>query len=256
MRRQSVAIGMVVLILAITAGVLIHALKTRRPKPADQEPGPVAGQRPSPASPDRFPPASGPQARPAPRDPLGESLFPPELIMQSQAQIGLSEDQRQAIMSEMQKVQPKLEGLHRRLQEERAALGPLLSQGRVDLESALAQADKVQALEQEIKRTQLTLLIALKNHLTPEQHARLQEIKPPQGPGPGQPSGPNPPPVIIEKMQQLQAGMQRWHKDGRDGSAVVQIMQRFEPLIRGGQFEEAEAVLDEALALLEKKRER
>jgi hypothetical protein len=67
---------------------------------------------------------------------------------------------------------------------------------------------------------------------------------------------PQPPQVILDKMQQLQAGMQRWQKSGRDASPVVRVMQRFEPLLRGGQFKEAESVLDEALALVQDAKER
>jgi Spy/CpxP family protein refolding chaperone len=235
MNRRALSIGVAILVLAIAGGVLIHALRSGRPAQAEPETAPAVAHQP-------------------PRDSLGDNLFPPELIMQFQSQIGLSDDQRQAIMSEMQKVQPKLEELHQRLQKERAALTPLLAQGRVDPEPALAQADKVQGVEQEIRRAHLALLIAMKNRLTPEQQARLQEIKPP--PPPDRASGPQPPQSILDKMQQLQAGVQRWQQAGQDASAVVQTMQRFEPLLRSGQFKQAEAVLDEALALLEQKKER
>ena len=58
---------------------------------------------------------------------------------------------------------------------------------------------------------------------------------------------------IQQKMQQVQQGIQRWQHAGRDPSPVGRIMQEFEPLMQAGKFQEAEAVLDRALALLDEK---
>jgi hypothetical protein len=55
---------------------------------------------------------------------------------------------------------------------------------------------------------------------------------------------------LQRKMQQIQAGVQRWQREGRDPSRVGEIMQGFEPLMREGRPHEAEAVLDRALELL------
>lgn len=46
----------------------------------------------------------------------------------------------------------------------------------------MGQLDKLLAAVREIKRTQLTLLVRIKNRLTPEQQARLRERrgKPPR----------------------------------------------------------------------------
>jgi len=41
----------------------------------------------------------------------------------------------------------------------------------------LQQADKVMALEHDIKKIQLTLLIRIKNTLTPEQIAKLRQLR-------------------------------------------------------------------------------
>jgi Spy/CpxP family protein refolding chaperone len=52
-----------------------------------------------------------------------------------------------------------------------------LRQDQVDEQQTLAQLDKILNIEREIKRAQFTLLIQIKNRLTPEQRARLMEIK-------------------------------------------------------------------------------
>jgi Spy/CpxP family protein refolding chaperone len=53
----------------------------------------------------------------------------------------------------------------------------LVKQPRVDEQQVLAQLEKVLALEREIKRAQVTLLVRIKNNLTPEQQAKLVEIR-------------------------------------------------------------------------------
>ena len=195
-----------------------------------------------------------PRAPQPPSDPLGESLFPPELAMRFQAEIGLTEKQRQAIMPDLQQAQPKFEKLHQQLEREKAALASLLKKERVELETALAQTDKLLDVERELRRLQLALQIGLKNRLTPEQQARLQILKQ-QGP-PENAMAAGPTPAIQAKMERLQAGIQQWQRDGRDPSPIGRAMQKFEPLMQAGQFEEAETVLDSALQLLEGKRPR
>lgn len=185
-----------------------------------------------------------------PKDPMGENLFPPELVMQFQEQIGLSPEQRQDITSALQENGPKFEKLHQRMQQEIGALDLVLKKDRVSSEPALAQFDKLQDLEREARRAQLGLMIRLKNILSPEQQARLQEIKKQQKPGGA--FGPNLPPPLQDKLQKLQAGVQQWKKNGWDPSPIDRAMQKIKGLIKAQQFQEAEEVLDDALALLAK----
>ena len=53
----------------------------------------------------------------------------------------------------------------------------LLQEGSVDETKVLAQADRILALEREIKRTQISLLVRIRNVLTPAQQAKLIEIQ-------------------------------------------------------------------------------
>lgn len=117
------------------------------------------------------------QQPPAPVDPLGDNLFPPELVMQHQQAIGLSEDQRTFIKGEIQNAQTKFTELQWQLQNDMETMVALVKQGRVDEQRTLAQLDKVVALEREIKRTHLALFIRVKNSLTAEQQAKLQAIR-------------------------------------------------------------------------------
>ena len=53
----------------------------------------------------------------------------------------------------------------------------LLQQSLADEAKILEQADRVMALERDIKRTHLTLLVRLRNLLSPEQQAKLQRLR-------------------------------------------------------------------------------
>jgi Spy/CpxP family protein refolding chaperone len=47
----------------------------------------------------------------------------------------------------------------------------------VDEQHVLAQLEKVLAAEREIKKEQVTLLVRIKNKLTPEQQGKLTELR-------------------------------------------------------------------------------
>ena len=110
---------------------------------------------------------------------LSENLFPPELIMQHQQALGLSEEQKNFFKTEVRKTQVLLTEAQWKLEDAVEKIAALLKsdQAKIDEPTVLAQLDKVFALEQDIKRTQMVLLIRLKNKLTPEQQARLRELK-------------------------------------------------------------------------------
>ncbi len=116
-------------------------------------------------------------AEPAAEDPIGKYLFPPELVMKYSQDLGLDERQRTAVKENVQKAQAKFLDLQWGLQEESQKMVRLLQARPVDEAAVLAEADKVLALEREIKRTQLSLLIRLKNLLNEPQQAKLMELR-------------------------------------------------------------------------------
>lgn len=110
-------------------------------------------------------------------DPLREHLFPPELIMQNQKALGLTDQQRDFIKSEMQKAQSRFTDAQWQLQTEMETMQSSLKEEKADEQQVLSQLEKILALEREIKRTQIGLVVRIKNRLTPEQQAKLREIK-------------------------------------------------------------------------------
>lgn len=110
-------------------------------------------------------------------DPIGESIFPPELIMQHQRAIGLDEAQKNFVRSEISKAQARFTELQWQLQDNMETLAALLKQNPADEQQVLGQLEKVLGVEREIKRAQLGLMVRIKNRLTPEQQARLRELR-------------------------------------------------------------------------------
>ena len=136
----------------------------------------------------------GPQGPPLQADPLAENFFPPELLMQNQKKIGLTEEQSKYIREEIGKTQAKFTDLQWQLQGEHETLASLVKQDRPDEKQVLATLDKLLGLENEIKRTHMMLGLRIKNKLTPEQQAQLRELRQPQRPrGPMPPGGQMPP---------------------------------------------------------------
>jgi Spy/CpxP family protein refolding chaperone len=114
-------------------------------------------------------------------DPLARHLFPPERVMGHAQEIGLDDTQRTAIRKEVQKAQSKFLDLQFDIQTEMETMVRLVQQNRVDEPKVLAQLDRVLSLEKEIKKTQISLLVRIKNILTPAQQAKLAEM--PREPG-------------------------------------------------------------------------
>ena len=118
------------------------------------------------------------QQPPSPdNDPIGRYLIPPELVMGQSEQIGLSQKQRTAIKAELQKMQAKFIDAQWDVQEQTSKMTQLLQQTPVDEAKVLEQADKIMALEREIKRAHLGLLVRIRNELTAEQIAKLEAIR-------------------------------------------------------------------------------
>jgi Spy/CpxP family protein refolding chaperone len=110
-------------------------------------------------------------------DPIGDAFFPPELVMQHQQTIGLTEPQKIFFKTEFRKAQTRFTELQWQLSDESEKLVAIVKQEPLDEQAALAQLDKVLNAEREIKRVQLSLVIQIRNALTPEQRARLTELK-------------------------------------------------------------------------------
>lgn len=134
----------------------------------------LAGTAPAAAQPTMEAPMMG-RGRP----PFLDKLFLPRLIMRNQAQIGLTAEQRTAITNAMGDTQRKMVELQWQSEAESQRLADMLDKHPIAKETALAQAKKIMDVEAQLKQTHLAMLISIRNELTPEQQAKLQQLRPP-----------------------------------------------------------------------------
>ena len=185
------------------------------------------------AQPQQPPPQpDGPQQPPPPRppdDPFADAMFPPDMIMQHQRELGLTDQQKQFMRGEINRTTTRFNELQWELQDAMEALHETMKSNSVNEQQALAQLDKVLDSEREIKRLHMELAIRLKNQLTPEQQLKLQAMHrtpnpdggPERGPGfgrgrgrglggpgpdvaPGAPGGPGSPPPAARRPNEFE----------------------------------------------------
>ena len=128
------------------------------------------------APPGQRPQMPGPGGPGGPDD-FGRNFFPPELVMQHQGEIGLQDSQRAALASAIQQAQGKFTDVQWKLSAEGEKMSKLLQPAQVDETQVLEEVDRILALEREMKRTQISLMVRIKNTLTPAQQAKLMEIR-------------------------------------------------------------------------------
>jgi len=186
MSKIVIRIGLLLSVVLLSA---VLASAQQPPQPAE---GPMPQEQPRPA-----------MAPHPPMDPLGGLMFPPEMIMQHQRELGLTDEQKTFMRSEINRVSARFNDLQWQLQDAMEALHDSMKANPVNEQQAMAQLDKVLDTEREIKRLHMELAIRIKNRLTPEQqeklHAGMHMMMGPGPDGPGRgpgrgPGGPSPAP--------------------------------------------------------------
>lgn len=184
MKKKIATLTLVLLVGALVGVVIVSA---QQPQPAQL---PQGQEQPRPPHP--------------PMDPLGDAMFPPELIMQHTRDLNLTDEQKTFMRAEINRTTTRFNELQWQLQDAMEALHTAMKENTVNEQQALQQLDKVLDTEREIKRLHFGLAIAIKNKLTVEQqtklhammqmHMQMQMHGPDGGPGrgPGGPGGPGP----------------------------------------------------------------
>ena len=157
---------------AVVIGLMLVATSIARAQDPNREPMCVIDGNPHP------PTDCGPGGpRPPGGDPLARYLFPPELIMANQRAINLTDAQRNSLQQAMADAQGRFIGLQFKMSSEVEKLQALLQPASVDESKVLDQVDRVLAVERDVKRAQLSLMIRIKNLLTEQQQARLGVLR-------------------------------------------------------------------------------
>lgn len=97
--------------------------------------------------------------------------------MRHQQAIGLTPEQKTYIRDQVRQAQLRFTELQWQMEDAAEALHSLVEKDRVDETQALNALERVLDAERQIKTAQITLMVRIKNRLTPEQQARLRELR-------------------------------------------------------------------------------
>lgn len=113
----------------------------------------------------------------AEEDPFEGALFAAELVMGHQEAIGLTGEQRKAIVAALQRTQSAVVPWQLELSAAAERLLSEVSRPQIDLDRALAEAQEALRLENQVKLEQVRLLIEIKNLLSRDQQRQLEAIR-------------------------------------------------------------------------------
>jgi hypothetical protein len=165
MNREKLVIG---LFLALALGC---AEKSSRPLPGDS----VSDDGAVTLSPPRLstPTSSNETAL----GPVEARLFPPELAMENQETLGITDEQKKSLIAETERGNSEVLRLQWELEAEKGKLVKLLEPDQVDEAKVKEAASRVTEREGKVKAAYLTMLVRVKNVLTPEQKLKLRELR-------------------------------------------------------------------------------
>jgi Spy/CpxP family protein refolding chaperone len=104
-------------------------------------------------------------------------LFPPEHVMAHQRELNLQDAQREKLIKEMTTAQAQFTESQWNLSAEHEKLVQLVKGTTVDEGAVVKQMERILSMEQNLKRTQLLMMVRVKNLLTPEQQQILQRYR-------------------------------------------------------------------------------
>ncbi len=106
-----------------------------------------------------------------------QRLFAPELILENAKAIELSSSQRQLMMKELKATQLRATEAEFGVYEAALLLNELTEAAEIDEKAMIEAARQVFQAEGLIKEAHLTLLVRMRNALTPAQREKLIEIR-------------------------------------------------------------------------------
>ena len=108
---------------------------------------------------------------------VDDKLFEVEAVMRHQSALGITPEQKKAILLELDAAQVEYNHLEWELNGQKEALAGSLTPDRVDEKAALEAGQRVTDLEGKLKIAHLRLLVRVKNQLTADQQAELRKLR-------------------------------------------------------------------------------
>jgi len=160
MSKRLFVIPVIVITIVLGSCLLASAQQQTPPQPVEGDRQQMQPRKPRP-----------------PDDPLADDMFPPEMIMQHQRELALTDAQKTFMLSEMQRTSTRFNELQWQLQDAMEALHESMKGSQVNEQQALAQLNKVLDAEREIKTLHMGMAIRIKNQLTADQQMKLQTMR-------------------------------------------------------------------------------
>jgi len=110
------------------------------------------------------------------KDVFKGKLFPPNIIMEHQDELGLSKEQFTAIRAAVVEVQSNVAEYEWDLREAYQRVLSALDESPIDVDKVLDNVDAALRAENQVKKLQVTMLIKLRSLLTDEQVEYLQSV--------------------------------------------------------------------------------
>ena len=185
-----------------------------------------------------------------------EQLIPPEFIVEHKAEIGLSDEQHQKIAAIADEFGSQAVELQKDVGERNSKLGELLRENTADEATTIKQMKAFLASDQKLKQHHFTAMIRIRNVLTAKQRVvlleKLKTHKTQQPPGQ---SALQSAPSETEKRLRRKVAQIKVEVDGRAANGTppleaVKTMETFSQAMRHSRVQEAEAILDRVMKML------
>lgn len=176
----------------------------------------------------------------AAQDAIHSHLFTPDWLIQHRGSLEVTDEQLEAIQTLVEELRPRVSQQENRLRVATAGLENSLAENEDETRTLEALA-KLAAVEQEMRESQVRLMVRLRKLLTPQQRQlalRLKRSKQPTV---------NVQQRLQSKMRRLQQEMQQRSTKGESFPDVARQMQSFPQLLQQGQVARAENILNNAL---------
>lgn len=184
------------------------------------------------------------RAAESPEQAIQEHLIPPEVLLQHQQELGLSDEQLTRIRSHLEQVQADVAQAQQKLEPSTRKLAELISADLIDETAVLKQLDELIDAERVMRRLHMRVMVRVRNELTEKQLVQAVKLQRTQ---PGNELRQR----LDSKMARIQKEVQRRAEGGQPPLEVIELMQSLPEQLKQGRYKEVEATLDRALKMLD-----
>ncbi|MEM7010704.1 MAG: Spy/CpxP family protein refolding chaperone [Verrucomicrobiota bacterium] len=183
-------------------------------------------------------------------DPFRDAFFPPEIAVHHAEKLGISDAEKQEIHQLLESQKAAYEEAHKDRETAAKALAEALEAHPSSKEEVLGKFDALLAAENAMKRLHVEAMVAVRNSLTKEQIAKINDLK--KGPE----FSPDQQKIVqetieprLKKFQELMHGRQQ--AQNPPPQEIGQVMDNFHKAMHEKKLDAALKLIDEAIALVE-----